>query len=181
MICKQQQMSACTLVELLVVISILLILSWVGIANVQQAIVRSKVSRVRNDFRIISGALEAYRVDCHVYPPAAIGDVQLDNPLVALTTPVSYLTVLPPDSFGAGWLDLNPSILIRGYIYKDRRTTSHGMPGETYGHIWQTYPESEYLLHSCGPNRIWDVTPYQEYDATNGTVSCGDICILGPM
>jgi hypothetical protein len=39
----------------------------------------------------------------------------------------------------------------------------------------------DYILHSCGPNRLWDVTPYVEYDPTNGTSSPGDIMRAGPI
>jgi len=64
---------------------------------------------------------------------------------------------------------------------KDRLTTSTGMPGETYGYIWRELPAKEYFLHSCGPNRVWNVSPYVNYDPTNGSVSAGDITLFGPM
>jgi len=170
-----------TLVELLVAVAIVGILSAIAAVNFQAASVRSKVARVQNDMTTIAGAIEIYRFDRNVYPPAAIGDFQLETPLVSLTTPVEYLSSVPNAPFGPAAMDFNPGIRVGGYNYKDQKTTSVGMPAETYGHIWEAMPRKEYFLHSCGPNLVWDVLPYVEYDPTNGTVSKGDICRFGPM
>ncbi len=170
-----------TLVELLVVVAILSILVALATVHLQEAQSKSKVARAKADMRILQGALASYRVDHPHYPPAARGDVQLDWPLWRLTTPTSYLSAVPTDSFGSARFDMMPAVTMLGYNYKDRLTTSRGMPGQTYGHIWRAMPEKEYFLHSCGPNIIWDVTPYTEYDPTNGVRSRGDICVFGPM
>ena len=97
-----------------------------------------------------------------------------------MTTPIEYMSSIPGDPFGEAVFDFNDALSMAGYNYKDKRTTSSGMPGETYGYIWRDAPRREYLLHSCGPNRVWDVHPYVEYDPTNGTISAGDICRIGP-
>jgi len=173
--------SGLTLIELLIVVAILAILSLIGTVNFLEAQTRSKVSRVKADHRAIEGALTAYHVDNGAYPPAAIGDVQLLRPLERLTHPVAYLSSIPRDPFGVATYDFNPGLAFWGYEYKDRETTSRGMPAETYGYIWEELPNKDYFLHSCGPNRVWNVSPFIDYDPTNGTVSAGDIIRFGPL
>jgi general secretion pathway protein G len=172
---------AFTLIELLIVVAILLLLAGIGAVNYQSAQARAKVARVQADMRTIATALETYRVEARAYPPAADGDWLLERPLDVLTTPVAHLGSLPRDPFSPAAMNFNPGIAIEGYQYKDSVTTSEGMPGETYGHIWRALPEKRYYLHSAGPNLVWDVLPYVEYDPTNGTVSVGDITRFGPM
>ncbi len=172
---------AMTLIELIVVIAIISILVLAASVSNQFAVTRSKTARVKSDIKNLCGALEAYRIDNHSYPFAAIGDYMLAEPLIPLTSPVSYISSIPKDPFGKASLDLNPYITMEGYNYKDKKTTSIGMPGETYGHIWRTLSDKEYFLHSCGPNRIWDISNYVEYDPTNGIISKGDITVFGPM
>lgn len=172
---------AFTLIELLITLSILLILSTLVLLNLQESQVRSRIARVCADTRTIASALEVYRLDYRAYPVAADEDVMLDYPLVPLTTPVGYITTVPADPFGIAAYDFAPDVTRLGYLYLDAASTSRGMPGETYGHIWKAEPTRKYMIHSCGPNRRWDVTPYREYDAINGTTSNGDICTFGPM
>lgn len=172
---------AFTLIELLIVVAIIGILSTIALVNYQHAQARGKVARVHSDMRTISGALEAFRLDRGKYPAAAHGDYQIPDPLIPLSSPVPYITSIPRDPFGRARFNFAPSIVMHGYNYKDKKTTSEGMPGETYGHIWKAFPNKEYFIHPCGPNKIWNVLPYIEYDPTNGTVSTGDICLFGPM
>lgn len=173
---------AFTLVELLVAVAIVAILAAIGLVNFLEAQTRSKIARVDADTRTLRGALAAYRVDNGAYPHAAVGDMQLFEPLVPLTTPVAYVSSIPRDPFGLAPFDFSPGLFMLGYNYKDRATTSINMPAETFGEMWAAleYRGSEYILHSCGPNKVWDVTPYVEYDPTNGTTSTGDIMRLGP-
>lgn len=174
---------AFTLVELLVVVAVIAILAGIAAINFLEAQARSKIARFEADVKTLRAALAAYRVDHSAFPPAAKGDFQLTEPLTPLTTPVAYVTSLPRDPFGLAPFDFAPSIQMLGYNYKDRLTTSVGMPAETYKDLWDepTLKAYDYIIHSCGPNRVWDVTPYVEYDPTNGTVSLGDISRFGPM
>jgi type II secretion system protein G len=57
-----------TLIELLVVVAIIAILAAIAVPNFLAAQTRAKVARARNDLRVASGALEAYRVDNGRYP-----------------------------------------------------------------------------------------------------------------
>lgn len=177
----QQVLRGFTLLELLVVVSLLLILSSVAMINLSEAQTRARVGRVHADSRTIASALEIYRSDNETYPIAAVGDYQLELPLIALTTPCAYLNACPVDPFGTAPYDFAPEYYVLGYNYLDALSTSVGLPGETYGHIWRELPQKKYMIHSCGPNRRWDVTPFQTYDASNGTLSNGDICFMGPI
>jgi prepilin-type N-terminal cleavage/methylation domain-containing protein len=169
-----------TLVELLIVVALLATLSMLGIINYSHAQVRAKLARVKADTRTLVIALETYSADYGSYPPAAIGDETLADPLVALTSPRAYVSALPQDPFGRAPFDFAPEVTQLGYNYKDALSTSVGVPGETYARVWQEVPGKKYMLHSCGPNVRWDVTPYREYDPTNGTASNGDLCYFGP-
>ena len=169
-----------TLIELLVVVAIIGILASIAVVNLQSAQARSKVARVQADMRTISGALELYRLDLESYPPAAPFEAMLLEPLAPLTTPQAYLSALPEDPFGEAPFDFNSAITLTGYHYVDRLTTSVGIPAETYGDMWQALPGRQYLVHSPGPNRVWNVSPYVPYDPTNGTISTGDISVFGP-
>ncbi|MEQ8820314.1 MAG: prepilin-type N-terminal cleavage/methylation domain-containing protein [Sumerlaeia bacterium] len=172
---------AFTLIELLIVVAIIAILAAIATVNLQNAQVRGKLARAHSDIRTLHGAMAAYRTDHGAYPPAAIADLTLFEPLTVLTSPVAYLTSIPRDPFGPASYDFNPTgFQYWGYNYKDAATTSDGLPGETYGYIWDELPNVAYMIHSAGPNQIWDVTPYVEYDATNGLVSVGDIARFEP-
>ncbi len=179
--CPRRSPAALSLLELLVVLGVIGVLALLGLFHWQSAQARSKVARVHTDMRVLAAALESYRLDHEAYLPAAVGDLRLDFPLSPLTSPVAYLSSIPRDPFGLAPFDFNPGIRMRGYNYVDRVSTSVGMPGETYGHIWRELPDCEYCLHSCGPNHVWDILPYVEYDPTNGTVSRGDISRFGPL
>jgi hypothetical protein len=66
------------------------VLLWVPLSSAAQyAPGRARISRVRSDLRSIAIALDAYRLDHQVFPPALEGD-ELPWPL--LTTPVAYLS-----------------------------------------------------------------------------------------
>ncbi len=172
---------AFTLIELLIVVSIIAILAAIATVHLAESQTRAKVARVHSDIRVVMGALAAYQVDERAYPVAAIGDYQLTRPLDVLTHPTAYLTAVPRDPFGEAPFDFAPALRMEGYNYKDAASTSKNMPAETYGYIWEAERARLYMLHSCGPNRVWDVTPYTAYDPTNGTTSLGDICRFGPL
>jgi len=174
---------AFTLIELLIVLAIIGILAAIATVNFQEAQVRAKTARVRSDMRTLAGALESYRVDNPAYPLAyaAQGDLMITHPLNVITTPIAYATTVPPDPFGIASYNFNPNLKGEGhYYYRDAASTSVGLASQTFGYIWQELPEKKYFLHSSGPNRIYDVVPYIEYDPTNGTVSTGDITRFGP-
>jgi prepilin-type N-terminal cleavage/methylation domain-containing protein len=116
-----------TLIELLIVVGIIAILSAIAVPNFVQARTRSNISRVASDMRSIAVALESYRADNPGYPigtsdpnkmlsnivealgPLAAGFSSLqvtgaDGEVAGLnfhtlTTPISYISGMPPDPF----------------------------------------------------------------------------------
>ncbi|MCC5876319.1 MAG: type II secretion system protein [Candidatus Sumerlaeia bacterium] len=108
-----------TLVELLIVVSIIAILSAIAVPNFLEAQTRAKVSRVKNDQRSFATAIESYWSDHNRYPPRVkwpgpndgglrgVGIAESENcidgcrvrDLRVFTTPISYITSLPVDVF----------------------------------------------------------------------------------
>jgi prepilin-type N-terminal cleavage/methylation domain-containing protein len=116
-----------TLIELLIVVAIIAILAAIAVPNFLEAQTRSKVSRVKADFRALATAVESYRVDHTAYPegtdnpnnypqeiatffgPRAGGyyafrtrganGVQVGRDFAGITTPIAYTTSIPTDPF----------------------------------------------------------------------------------
>jgi general secretion pathway protein G len=98
-----------TLVELLVVISILAILSTIGIGNFQSARIKARDLSRKSDLQTIAKSLEAYVNDHRTYP------LSQDGKIICQSTPTTicdwgepftdgsttYITTLPQDSVGA--------------------------------------------------------------------------------
>jgi len=81
-----------TLIELLIVVAIIAILAAIAVPNFLEAQVRSKVSRVKADFRSLATGIESYRVDWNHYPldvPSPQFQLSMVYPL---TTPQAYIT-----------------------------------------------------------------------------------------
>lgn len=170
-------MQAFTLVELMVVVSITAILSAIAVPNFLEAQTRSKVSRAKADQRTLSTALEAYSVDYNAYPQSNF--VPRFRRFLPLTTPVAYLSSVPADPFKSFDQDHGAFRSVGDYRYG-------AMPLDT---------ASRYALASDGPDQNNDTEPiqfypgyspelftggvdgydYTLYDATNGTISNGDI------
>jgi len=170
-------MQAFTIIELMVVVSITAILSAIAVPNFLEAQTRSKVSRVRSDQRTLSTALEAYNVDYNAYPQSNF--VPRFRRFLPLTTPVAYLSSVPIDPFKPVDEDAGGFRSVGDYRYG-------AMPLDT---------ASRFALASDGPDQNNDTEPlhfypgyspdlfageiegyeYTLYDATNGTISNGDI------
>ncbi|MFH0794382.1 MAG: DUF4190 domain-containing protein [bacterium] len=135
------------------------LLAAIAVPNFLEAQVRSKVSRVKADLRMLATGLESYRVDNNSYPVGTTPGGGLEK----LTTPVAHISSLPPDTFarekgaplryhtdGAGWI-----LVSRG-------------PDLDY----DIEPRSDYSTQNAKSS---DVLWAKTYDPTNGTVSNGDI------
>jgi len=182
----KNQKKAFTLIELLIVVAIIGILSGIAIPNFLEAQVRSKVARVKSDMRVLATALESYHTDNHSYPPWMI-DGEGINPtswrLLPLTTPISYMTKVPPkDPFR----DRTMPEVYDTYDYVDAQTIyESGDPEPSYrtrGADWRLCsPGPDCINTYGGPSYMNPVdNPGYDYDPTNGTVSKGDICRVGP-
>lgn len=173
--------SGFTLIELLIVVAIITILAAIAVPNFLEAQIRSKVARVKADMRTVATALESYHVDNNRYPETFV--MARWERFRPLTTPIPYITHVPRDLFhpeveeGEVGVDWGP----RDGAYKMGAT-----PIEN---------PSRWAISSDGPDRDEDSSPikaypgfsweifsgqnndfgYMVYDATNGTVSDGDI------
>ncbi len=185
-----------TLIELLIVVAIIGILAAIAVPNFLNAQVRAKVSRVQGDFKAIATALEMYKMDTGKYISRA-GNISWPRRFYPLTTPIAYLSQGRwPDPFAPNWAEA-PDGDPMNYCYE-----SHGWPPDFYvPHFTKKFVQSpheflhgketsyEFALISCGPdtdlnadsgarNQPQDV--FFLYDATNGTMSNGDIIRFGP-
>jgi len=177
---------AFTLIELLVTVGIIAILAAIAIPNLLTAQTRAKISRAKNDMRIIAGALETFHADHRTYPGIIPAPEDIDTGgawlLKPLTTPVAYLTSLPPDPFlpAAVAEVLMPPEGRKTYYYssypvppdpvKTWKLSSNGpdLRNNTQG-LYRGYsPELFFGGDPLLPDWIL-------YDPTNGTVSPGDL------
>jgi prepilin-type N-terminal cleavage/methylation domain-containing protein len=170
-----------TLIELLIVVAIIAILAAIAVPNFLEAQVRAKVSRAKSDLRNLATALESYHVDINHYPP--YGDIPIvwaqgTDPQVLeprfVTTPVAYMTgdAALNDPFTVNKQTTWFSKFYNYVNFDDARYKDTAFVHERYG---------EYRLTSAGPDRLYfnaNLTggfAVITYDATNGTVSVGDI------
>ncbi len=179
---------AFTLIELLIVVAIIAILAAIAVPNFLEAQTRSKVSRVKAEFRTCATAIEAYRVDYNYYPRYN-GLDQFITPSIAddagphflpyeLTSPVAYITSLFDEIFeGKNTPGNIPKLHPYHYFNKRQSPTFFGarelaiFGTENLGYQW--------LLSSNGPD-LWCDGLMLIYDPTNGTVSSGDLIKFGP-
>ncbi|MBN1902341.1 prepilin-type N-terminal cleavage/methylation domain-containing protein, partial [Candidatus Sumerlaeota bacterium] len=171
-----------TLIEMLIVVAIIGILSGIAIPNLLEAQIRSKVARVKSDFRVIAGALEAYSSD-HGRYPREVHTGWYDEDWITysgkevrgilwhgLTTPVPYLTTFD-------YLDplANERIPIdqKYYTYQDIEEYRVRTEDPYWDEAAEYY--GKWLLGSIGTDKMFFHgfmnSTMLVYDPTNGTVS----------
>jgi prepilin-type N-terminal cleavage/methylation domain-containing protein len=185
---------AFTLIELLIVVAIIAILAAIAVPNFLEAQTRSKVSRVHSDLRTLATGIESYAVDNNnKYPfdwdsrgyPWKLTD--------ALSTPVAYLT--QSSSMNDVFRDKN-NVAEDAKRYRYLNYIANFAPGwlpcpypGPYRTRWDTtdYTAGSRLgmeafgmwkLSSSGPDKVPNTGFFATelaYDATNGTISGGDI------
>jgi type II secretion system protein G len=178
---------AFTLIELLIVVAIIGILAAIAVPNFLNAQIRAKIARVHADHKNISTALEAYFIDHNAYP----GDHDLDNYMNAecglfrLTSPIAYMSSVPPDPFVeqklAGMWSLGTS---NAYAPQGRPDYEMGCGSDND----PPYRVHAYSLMSYGPDKDDDNTSHDpfpfgtdmdRYDVSNGLISDGNIFTWG--
>ena len=165
-----------TLFELMVVIAVTLILTGIFIYSSRHLIITTKLSRVKEEHKVLSRALQNYQMDYNDYPNNTVG-------LKALNAPTAYLASLPSDPFLS---DGN-----RTYVY-------YYEPGYPYNYVLiSAGPDGDldfyeyYLSAVSSPagegatpqpqpaeNALKDFLKTRAYDPTNGLNSDGDIITL---
>lgn len=90
MLSPSSRSRAFTLIELLIVVSIIAILAAIALPNFLAAQVRAKFTRCVADLRTVALAIEAYAVDTNHYPP----NTRFNNYSVPphVTTPIAYIS-----------------------------------------------------------------------------------------
>ncbi len=184
--------SGFTLIELLIVVAIIAILAAIAIPNFLEAQTRSKVSRAKNDMRQLKTALEAYRLDNESYPMDIFG-VGTWTTWYQLTSPIAYLTTVPPSPFkykeyvSSGYND--PGLPPYDYAQYDHIMTYRGQTTMRPVALACQEVGIFYVVTCAGPDEDndmnWNITDglgrqnaaafAMLYDPTNGTVSNGDI------
>jgi prepilin-type N-terminal cleavage/methylation domain-containing protein len=184
-----------TLIELLIVVAIIGILAAIAVPNFLEAQVRAKVARARADERTLATALEVYYLDQNAYMPYGYwGNHGDPDYMIALSTPVAYITsaLSMEDPFYDPEIEGESIYDYYGYYASTPEPSGEvnqpwqeivanlqyfGVPGE---HNYR------YCFTSAGPNRILEIDDYKGlfypifYDASNGTISIGDILRFGP-
>ncbi len=86
-----------TLIELLIVVAIIGILAAIAVPNFLNAQLRAKIARVESDFNAIATGMRMYQTDNGDIP--RWGALGWARAWASLTTPVSYMSVVPIDIF----------------------------------------------------------------------------------
>ncbi len=173
-----------TLIELLIVVAIIAILAAIAVPNFLEAQTRSKVSRVLADMRTIRTGLESYRVDTNRYPETDQGINAFANDrkttYFRLTTPIAYLTSIPPSPFKENYGTSSPTdpkvaSTVKGYLYVSKDDFKNVANFGDYGDDREAYiaqqfggalvstqvrlearSKGEWLLKSVGPDNLDD-------------------------
>ena len=189
-----------TLIELLIVVAIIGILAAIAIPNFLEAQVRAKVAKAKGEMQTCNTALEAYMVDHEDYPIDGwvTGDGSpfwyLPN---AITTPIAYLSSNQlVDPFRKA-LDAHNSRMSdapdgNDYSDEDYLRYRYRNMAYTWDNLLPTYRQpfelvfGRWALSSSGPDHTYgpnvsvisgglSIGVNIIYDASNGTISDGDI------
>ena len=177
---EKRAQKAFTLIELLIVVAIIAILAAIAVPNFLEAQTRSKTARAAADMRSLATAIEAYRIDNNRYPPSSTPS-NFYLGYYILTSPIAYMTSLPPDPFQ------KPNN-VYGQAYSWNRIPDN-YTGDKANYLagynnnanpFYHNQSMQWQLQSPGPDRNPSFYDYSIYDPTNGTVSRGDLFRWGP-
>lgn len=188
------KLKAFTLIELLIVVAIIAILAAIAVPNFLEAQTRAKVSRMQADMRSIATALETYTIDYNKYPfdldsrgwPYYLTDV-MTTPIAYLTQQASLYDIFRPKNANANLMRLRylnyPSHLAPGWLpcpypgpFRSRWVGTQS--GAVISDAMDNF--GTWKLTSAGPDKTVNSGFFVDelyYNATNGTVSGGDIVL----
>lgn len=155
-----------TLVELLVVISIMSMLFSISTASYTTAINKSKIIRAKTDLAIINFAMEKYMQDNDDYPP--YGD---DHNSATGLDPNA-----PPEWILGTWDEIADVLDNSNYGPNIPRIDPWG---NSYGfdkNYKQYYNPAWSIICSAGPNKVLETSTGQ----TEGEITGDDVCIFFP-
>ena len=184
-----------TLIEILIVVAIIGILAAIAVPNMQNALTRAKVARVKADMQSIATAIDMYQLDKNnrgfPVPGDAMGaTIDLSSPNThwtgtklspLLTTPIPYMSSLPLDPFNerAEGASRRYNYATREYSTLLTGDESSRTPFDMFVRINYWAGRVSYLLHSYGPDGNSDIADDKKttahYDMTNGIRSSGDV------
>ncbi|MEN6626544.1 MAG: hypothetical protein ABFD69_09985 [Candidatus Sumerlaeia bacterium] len=194
---------AFTLAELIIVTIIILLLASLVTPAIHKPSPKGQISRVQNDIRSISLAMESYRIANGTYPASEMDTplpgrtTRIEVDLRLLTTPQAYLNRVPQDVFRRLAQDPNPEFRVYAVAY------------ETSAPTFAKYPRTAWMTWSIGLDMLDNTGGYHairsvlrnesapfpcvgadktgkfiggtgalnglRYDPTNGVYSYGDI------
>lgn len=200
---RNQTMQGFTLIELLIVVAIIAILAAIAVPNFLEAQTRAKISRGKADMRAMVTAMETYRIDNNRYIDAVTNSDMLDHgnsagwpdppysALRLLSSPIAYMSSIPRKAPFEAYVGFSAPGYPKeeGYQYiggtemweKSRRIVDSMPTGPWYP---SSYRNVAYLFNTVGPSKVYTARKNQSsfvrprvvpYDASNGTVSTGDI------
>jgi len=191
-----------TLIELLIVVAIIAILAAIAVPNFLEAQVRAKAARAKSDMRTLSNGLDQYHVDHNAYPDIFTRLTSITTPVQYLTSvPRDPFRLHQGSTQGRSWRQgwfrfgampiVNPSRYAIASVGPDTDIDTYlGGTGDnddnpTSDEEWDASNQALRLYPGYNPalfsDNGWnppDTTgnfKYILYDATNGTVSNGDL------
>lgn len=130
---------AFTLIEILISISIIAVLTAIGIVSYVSINRNARDAKRRGDIEQIRSALEFYRSDKGYYPSTGDGSFVDASGLLTVTDMTSYIAVIPSDPKG----DVSP--------YQYQATNGSGSPVTYYGYCLSANLEGTVTTNSCTP------------------------------
>ncbi|OQB19918.1 MAG: Bacterial type II secretion system protein G [candidate division BRC1 bacterium ADurb.Bin183] len=166
-----------TLFEMTIVLTVTLILSVLFIYSTSHLVVKTKIERVKEEHRVLSRALQNYRMDYNDYP----------SQIYFLNAPTAYLSRIPSDPFRPHVSDPTYKYYFKPTEDCDYVIISAGPDNdldleamvEKYMMNASSSPASEGNAAAVRNDIMKAILPIylatKVYDPTNGIVSDGDI------
>ncbi len=167
-----------TLVELMVVVTIIAILTTIAVPNLMGAVTRARVVKAFTDMRIIGNAAQVYWIDKNTYPTSSSDFTK---------GAVIYMTTIPKDPFN----DNNSRAVAAGAL--EENSFGYYTTGDETWLIVSNAPDKipdtisetiDWSARTVGQLGGWEGAEfgygYQWYDPGAGSNSIGDLGVSGP-